>query len=153
MTSTTETKAEKNEIATQSQAINLSVGSLPNLEEAEESVISLMPEYLDIDDLDKGYNMRCFYLGVIEREQVDKETGDIKSLKCVMLAEQKGENIKVWETAATQLVKVLEQKEIAGIITKNETALSVTYLGKKKNKTNSFSSAKWDVRFLTPKAA
>ena len=131
-----------------SNALQLSVKSLPDLNQAEESVISFSPEYLDVDALEKGWSIRCFYLGVEEREQLDAATGEAKNLRCVLLAAQEKEGIKVYESAARALVGTLEEKEKRGLITPKETALKITFLGKKKNKTNGFSSAKWDIRLL-----
>ena len=131
-----------------SNALQLSVKSLPDLNQAEESIISFSPEYLDVDALEKGWSIRCFYLGVEEREQLDAATGEAKNLRCVLLAAQEKEGIKVYESAARALVGTLEEKEKRGLITPKETALKITFLGKKKNKTNGFSSAKWDIRLL-----
>ena len=131
-----------------STALQLSVKSLPDLNQAEESIISFSPEYLDVDALEKGWSIRCFYLGVEEREQLDAATGEAKNLRCVLLAAQEKEGIKVYESAARALVGTLEEKEKRGLITPKETALKITFLGKKKNKTNGFSSAKWDIRLL-----
>ena len=131
-----------------STALQLSVKSLPDLNQAEESIISFSPEYLDVDALEKGWSIRCFYLGIEEREQLDAATGEAKNLRCVLLAAQEKEGIKVYESAARVLVGTLEEKEKRGLITPKETALKITFLGKKKNKTNGFSSAKWDIRLL-----
>ncbi len=131
-----------------SNALQLSVKSLPDLNQAEESIISFSPEYLDVDALEKGWSMRCFYLGIEDREQLDSDTGEAKTLRCVLLAAQEKDGIKVYESAARALVGTLEEKEKRGVITPKETALKITFLGKKKNKTNGFSSAKWDIRLL-----
>ena len=131
-----------------STALQLSVKSLPDLNQAEESIISFSPEYLDVDAIEKGWSIRCFYLGIEEREQLDAATGEAKNLRCVLLAAQEKEGIKVYESAARALVGTLEEKEKRGLITPKETALKITFLGKKKNKTNGFSSAKWDIRLL-----
>ncbi len=131
-----------------SNALQLSVKSLPDLNQAEESIISFSPEYLDVDAIEKGWSIRCFYLGIEEREQLDAATGEAKNLRCVLLAAQEKEGIKVYESAARALVGTLEEKEKRGLITPKETALKITFLGKKKNKTNGFSSAKWDIRLL-----
>jgi len=131
-----------------SNALQLSVKALPDLNQAEESVISFSPEYLDIDALEKGWSMRCFYLGIEDREQLDSDTGESKTLRCVLLAAQEKGGIKVYESAARALVGTLEEREKRGLITPKETALKITFLGKKKNKTNGFSSAKWDIRLL-----
>ncbi len=131
-----------------SNALQLSVKSLPDLNQAEESIISFSPEYLDVDAIEKGWSIRCFYLGIEEREQLDAATGEAKNLRCVLLAAQEKEGIKVYESAARALVGTREEKEKRGLITPKETALKITFLGKKKNKTNGFSSAKWDIRLL-----
>lgn len=131
-----------------STALQLSVKSLPDLNQAEESIISFSPEYLDVDAIEKGWSIRAFYLGIEEREQLDAATGEAKNLRCVLLAAQEKEGIKVYESAARALVGTLEEKEKRGLITPKQTALKITFLGKKKNKTNGFSSAKWDIRLL-----
>ncbi len=131
-----------------STALQLSVKTLPDLNKAEESIISFSPEYLDVDALEKGWSMRCFYLGIEDREQLDNDTGEAKTLRCVLLAAQEETGIKVYESAARALVGTLEEKEKRGLIAPKETALKITFLGKKKNKTNGFSSAKWDIRLL-----
>lgn len=131
-----------------STTLQLSTKNLPDLNQAEESIISFSPEYLDVDVIEKGWSIRCFYLGIEEREQLDAATGEAKNLRCVLLAAQEKEGIKVYESAARALVGTLEEKEKRGLITPKETALKITFLGKKKNKTNGFSSAKWDIRLL-----
>lgn len=136
------------ELQVASKPLQLSVKSLPDLAKAEESIISFSPEYLDVDALEKGWSMRCFYLGIQDRSGLDVVTGEIKNLRCVLLAAQEKEGIKVYESAARTLVGTLEEKEKRGLITPKETALKITFLGKKKNKTNQFSSSKWDIRLL-----
>ena len=145
----------KTELATAENEIKLSAKSLPNLNDAEESLVSFTPEYLDVDALEKGWTIRAFYLGVEEREQLSADTGEIKTLKCAMLAAQNadGGSVTVYESAARALVGTLEEKEARGVIKPNQTAIKLTFLGKKKNKTNQFSSAKWDIRFLYVKAS
>lgn len=129
--------------------IQLAVNALPDLEQANESLISFTPEYLDIDALEKGWSKRCFYLGIEEREQIDEATGESKLLKCAMLAAQNADkSITVYESAAKTLVGTLEEREKRGLLKPNVSAIKLTFLGKKKNKTNQYSSAKWDIRLL-----
>ena len=129
--------------------IQLAANALPDLEQANESLISFTPEYLDIDALEKGWSKRCFYLGIEEREQIDEATGESKLLKCAMLAAQNADkSITVYESAAKTLVGTLEEREKRGLLKPNVSAIKLTFLGKKKNKTNQYSSAKWDIRLL-----
>ena len=66
----------------------------------------------------------------------------------LIAVQQEDKSIEVMESAATQLVGTLESLENEGKITRGKTAIRITYLGKKKNKTNSFSSAKWKINPL-----
>ena len=122
------------------------IKNLPDLEKAEESLMSLSPEYLEVDALQNGQVIRCFYLGVAEAERADKESGEIKTLKLATIAEQKDGKITVWETAASQLVSVLERKEAEGAIKPAHTALKITYMGMAKGKQHKY--AKFDIRVL-----
>lgn len=131
------------------QPVALVVGNIPNLHEAEESVMSFTPEYLDVDELESGRVFKCFYLGCEDREQVDKESGEAKTLTLVKIAEQNEDgSMQMWESAAAQLVGVLKDKEKSGQVVIGKTPLKITFKGKRRNKTNSFSSARWDVRPL-----
>lgn len=127
---------------------------LPSLADAEVSPVSITATYLDVDELDKGWSIRCFYGGLSERdhEVVDKDSGEIeiKKLKSVMMITQSEDGgMMTYESAAAVLVSTLEEKEKQGLLTMYKSAFQLTFLGKKKNKTNGFSSARWDVRMLS----
>lgn len=125
----------------------LNAKTLPDLSKAEESVTSLSPEYLKVDDLKDGQVIRCFYLGVAFQDRADEETGELKSLELATLAEQTATGeIIVWESAASQLVSVLKRKESEGVIFPNRSALKITYKGQAKGKKYKYS--KFDIRPL-----
>lgn len=129
------------------------IPTLPSLADAEVSPVSITATYLDVDELEKGWSIRCFYGGISERdhEVVDQASGEveIKKLKSVMMiTESEDGGMITYESAAAVLVSTLEEKEKQGLLTLYKSGFQLTFLGKKKNKTNSFSSARWDVRML-----
>ena len=131
----------------ENQLATLNTKNLPDLNQAEESVMSLSPEYMKVDVLKDGQVIRCFYLGVAFQDRADQETGELKSLEVATLAEQtpSGEII-VWESAASQLVSVLKRKEAEGVIIPNRSALKITYKGQVKGKKYKYS--KFDIKPL-----
>ncbi len=133
-------------------AIAILSKALPELDKAEESPVSLTPTYLDIDELEKGWEMRCFFGGFSTRihEVEDRETGEVveKELTSVVLIAQKDGQLETYESAAAVLVSTLQEKAKEGLVVQYETALKIIFKGKKKNKTNGNSSARWDVRLL-----
>lgn len=125
----------------------LNTKNLPDLNQAEESLTSLSPEYLKIDDLKDCQVIRCFYLGVAMAERLDEETGEVKMLELATIAEQAASGeIIIWESAASQLVSVLKRKEAEGAIKANHSALKITYKGQAKGKKYKYS--KFDIRVL-----
>ncbi|PID45047.1 MAG: hypothetical protein CSB47_10410 [Proteobacteria bacterium] len=128
------------------------IQTLPSLKEAEVSPVSMVPTYLDVDELEKGFTMRCFYGGLSERdhEVTNTETGEVevKTLKSVIMISEDDGDMVTYESAASVLVSTLEEKERQGLLTPYKTAFQLKFLGKKKNKTNGNSSARWDVRLL-----
>lgn len=130
----------------------ISVKNLPSLEQATESLISLTPIYLDVDEMQAGDKFRGFYIGISTREHEveNKSTGELetKTLETVQIVNKEGDEFITYESAASMLVSTLKQQEESGKIKPYETALVFKFLGKKRNKTNANSSARWDVRIL-----
>ncbi len=149
-----------NEMSEKSVAIRNPGAALMALEQAEPSEIGLSAKYLDVDTLEKGFTFRGFYAGIFSRNSMDCETGEEKQLDCAQFIAREDGYTVVFENASNMLVGTLRDAEAQGKITSMKTAdaegfpenrvtaLQVTYLGKFKNKTNPYSSARWDIRPL-----
>lgn len=122
--------------------------ALSKLAQARAGMVSLTKRYLDIDEIEKGYVLRCLYAGVEGRRILDKETGEDKTLFCAIFVTLEDGRKVTYESASKPLVGVLQDGELMGHIKPHQSWLEITFLGKKKNKTNAFSSAQWNVDVL-----
>ena len=139
-------EATKPARSTEIAALNDS--AMTALESKTPQALSLTTIYLDVDALNKGDKFRCFYAGIKTREQTNTETGEVKTMDCAMLITQREGRTVTLESAASVLVRTLQESGRNGLITPFVSMLEITYLGKQKNKTNAFSSARWDIRQL-----
>lgn len=124
----------------------------PDLYKAQPSALSIGSEYWTPEA--EGESKRGFVLGIEEQEHsraADGEGEEVGSiiLPCIVFAEQteKG-GFKQVANGSKRLVGVIEDAIKGGTIVPGETPLQITYVGKKKNVTNSFKSDSWDVRPL-----
>lgn len=84
-------------------------------------------------------------------EDIDEKSGEVRhvTLNCVIFAEQIDVGKwKVWANGSKRLVATIINSVDSGLITLRETPIQIVYLGKIKNKTNSFKSDSWEIRRL-----
>jgi hypothetical protein len=114
--------------------------ALPDLEtDGSEFPIDLMGEYWT--PVDKGENKRMFFDRIQDRVVKDEQTGESLLLPCAFFVEKKAGELKMVANGSKRLVGLMENLNI-----QRGTPLSITYLGKKKNNTNSFLSDQWSVK-------
>jgi len=111
------------------------VMGLPDLSKAGVSP-SLTPEYLKIEELAIGAEMRCIYWGVEPRKVVDPRTGEEKMLDCACLIESIGGAPRAVISAATALVGKLRDLESTGLERGNP--ILVKYTKSKKGKKGNY---------------
>ena len=141
---------EKDVVATQPVQSQQAVQeiALSMLAQLRIGMVSLTKRYMDTDEMPKGRIIRCLYAGVEGRKILDKETGEEKTLYCAIFVTLEDGRKVTYESASKPLVGVLQDGEMMGHIKPHQSWLEITYLGKKKNKTNAFSSAQWNVDVL-----
>ncbi|WP_300701261.1 hypothetical protein [Bacteroides sp.] len=138
---------KEKESAFEVQAVDLSMNTLPSLEDAQELPIDLCGNYWTPEN--PGEYKRVFFVE-IKPQKVLSATGNgqLIDLDCAFFVEQNPEgNLVTITNGSRRLVGMLEQYVESGLI-KNGTPLKITFMGKRKNKTNNFSSDNWSVKPL-----
>lgn len=131
---------EQKETGIQIISANLENGDIPDLEEAEEYPVDLLSEYWTPEKAGENKKM---YFAKIESRSAIGDNEEIKELKTAYFIEKKNGVSKSISNASRRLVGALEDANI-----KSGMAISITYLGKQKNKTNAFQSDNWSVKPL-----
>lgn len=121
------------------------VNKLPNLHEAKISSRELSSEYWTPE------SQQEYKVGVIvsinSENYINEETGETIELPCViMLAQNEDTTFNTIRNGSKRLVATIEAAIDSGEVELMETPVRITYMGKKKNKTNSFSSDRWSVK-------
>lgn len=117
-------------------------GKLPSLADAEPFPFDLMADYWTPES--EGESKRVYFDRIAERAVADQQTGDVIDLECAFfLEEQGGGELKTISNGSKRLVGALQAYNI-----QKGTPLLITYLGKRKNRTNSFKSDVWSIRPL-----
>lgn len=129
---------QKNEIAV--MAFDVSQ-KLPDLSTAEPTAIDLVSDYWSPEV--SGESKRLIFLKIENRLVADQQTGELIELECAYFAEKAKDDWHSISNGSKRLVGALTGCNVA-----EGTALLVTFLGKKKNKTNGFSSDNWSVKPL-----
>lgn len=119
---------------------------LPDLEDSEALPFDLMADYWT--PVAVGESKKLFFDKIGVRKVLDQKTGEILELECAFFLEQikssKGETqIKSISNGSKKLVSAIEGNDI-----QRGTPLLITYLGKKKNATNSNMSDQWSIKPL-----
>lgn len=129
------------------QVADISNGDLPNLKEAQEIPIDLCGNYWTPES--EGESKRVFFVEIKPQTVLSANgTGELIELECAFFLEQTEEgSIQTVINGSRRLVGILEQYVINGAI-KQGTPLLLKYNGKRKNKTNNFSSDNWSIRPL-----
>lgn len=145
---TTETKElqKRSENALEMQTVDLQAGNLPDLEKADVMPVDLTGNYWTPEQ--DGESKRLFFVDIQPQKVLSSSgNGEIIDLDCAVFLEQKGNDIKTVTNGSRRLVGVLESYLVQGLIGQG-TPLLITYLGKRRNKTNSFSSDNWSIKPL-----
>lgn len=130
-------KHENNGLAT----VDLN-GNLPDLSKAEPFPFDIMADYWTPEQA--GESKRLFFQRISERTVADQNTGDMIELECAFfLEQQESGELKTISNGSKRLVGAIQAYNID-----QGTPLLVTYLGKRKNRTNSFKSDSWSIRPL-----
>jgi hypothetical protein len=120
-------------------------GKLPNLHDAKASPVDLATEYWSPDT--SGDYKVGVCVSIENSTYTREETGEEILLPCVIFIEQtKDGDLKAIRNGSKRLVATIENAVTAGQLEMGKTFLRITYLGKQKNTTNSYSSDRWSVK-------
>lgn len=129
------------------QAADLNKSDLPSLEDAQELPVDLCGNYWTPEHA--GEFKKMFFVEIKPQKVLSATgTGELIDLDCATFLEQTEDGtIQTVTNGSRRLVGILEQYVSNGII-RNGTPLKITYMGKRKNKTNNFTSDSWSVKPL-----
>lgn len=136
------TVSEKNQDTASVQVFNLQEGDLPSLQNADVTPIDLMSDYWSPTEV--GEQKRVFFVRIEESQVLSQESAELIDLECALFIEQtpKGEAKQI-RNASRRLVGALQAHQV-----QTGTPLLITYMGKKRNRTNSFQSDSWSIKPL-----
>ncbi|MCS2293093.1 hypothetical protein [Bacteroides thetaiotaomicron] len=129
------------------QAADLSKNDLPSLEDAQELPIDLCGKYWTPE---KPGEFRKMYFVEIKPQKVLSVTSpdELIDLDCATFLEKSADGtVQTVTNGSRILVGILEQYIENGSL-KSGMPLKITYMGKRKNKTNNFQSDNWSVKPL-----
>lgn len=126
---------------------DLSRNELPSLKDAQELPIDLCGNYWTPEMT--GEFKRMFFVEIKSQKVLSATgNGELIDLDCATFLEQTEDGtIQTVTNGSRRLVGILEQYVDNGLI-RNGTPLKITYMGKRKNKTNTFQSDNWSVKPL-----
>lgn len=120
---------------------------LPNLHEQKVSNLELCPTYWT-PEVEGEYKVGVI-INIVDEKYQNETDGNEITLPCIIMLEQTKEgNLNAIKNGSKKLVGSIEDLITSGVINFDETPIKITYTGKKKNKTNGFSSDNWSVRKL-----
>lgn len=120
------------------------IDNLPNLHEAKTSPRELSSVYWT-PEIQGEY--RVGVAMEIKEEHYENDNGDEIKLPCViMLAQQEDGSFSTIRNGSKRLVATILNAVESGEIVLTKTPIRIAYLGKQKNKTNSFQSDRWSVK-------
>jgi len=124
--------------------------NLPTLTQHQKHFVPLTIEYWSPSET--GEEKRVYVHSIGNHEVPDLETGDVKTLECVMLLEQRDGNVTRYINASRVLVGNIRDAIHRGEIIPNTTLtpIAIIYLGTAKNRSNAFSSSRWQITPLVP---
>lgn len=119
--------------------------NLPDLSKATPEPVEMSGEYWTPEEV--GESRRMFFFALNVENVVDMESGETRELPVVQFVEldSKGDVHSV-RNGSRRLVGIFES--FASSIKQGD-AFEITYLGKKKNKNNSYKSDNWSVKRLS----
>lgn len=118
--------------------------NLPDLSTATPEPVEMSGEYWTPEEV--GETRRLFFFGLNIENVVDMESGENRELPVVQFVESDGKGgVRSVRNGSRRLVGIFES--FAQNIRQGD-AFEIVYLGKKKNKNNSFKSDNWSVKRL-----
>ncbi|MEM7485836.1 MAG: hypothetical protein AAF348_11570 [Bacteroidota bacterium] len=132
-----EMQTAKNELTT--------LESLPNLHEAKVSPREMSSTYWT-PDRESEYKVGVV-MSIKEESYQNETTGEVIQLPCIiMLAQEEDGSFSTIRNGSKRLVATIEAAMETGEMVLEKTPVRITYLGKTKNKTNSYLSDRWSVK-------
>lgn len=123
------------------------VSKLPNLHEQKVSNLELCPTYWT-PEIEGEYKVGVI-INIVDEKYKNEVDGNEITLPCIIMLEQTKEgNLNAIKNGSKKLVGSIEDLITSGVINFDETPIKITFTGKKKNKTNGFSSDNWSVKKL-----
>lgn len=146
MSKENELSLRKNESSLDVQTVDLNSGDIPSLKDAQELPIDLCGNYWTPEN--PGEYKKVIFLEIKPQKVLSQSTGELIDLDCAVFAEQNenGDLVTVMN-GSIRLVGTLQPYIESGTI-KHGTLLKITFMGKRKNKTNSYSSDNWSIKPL-----
>lgn len=137
---------EKNETAvSQKQDFQVTVldlnKPLPDLNKAQAVPLDLMADYWTPENV--GESKRVIFAKIDTRQVLDQQTGELIGLECAFFLEKVNDEAQMISNGSKRLVGAIASNGIMP-----GTPLIVTYKGKKRNRTNQYSSDNWSIKPL-----
>ena len=143
MSKENELSVRENKSSLEVQTIDLS-GNIPSLKDANELPIDLCGNYWTPES--PGEFKKVIFLDIKPQKVLSQSTGELIDLDCVIFAEQNDNgDLITTMNGSIRLVGALQPYVENGTIRKG-TMLKITFMGKKKNKTNANFSDNWSVK-------
>ena len=115
---------------------------LPDLADAEEIPLDLMSDYWSPENAGEFKNV--FFVGIDESPVLDQNSGEMIQLECgFFLEKDKAGQVKQIRNGSKRLVGAMIANNV-----QRGTALKITFMGKKKNRTNPNMSDNWSIKPL-----
>lgn len=127
------------------QLARIDVKNIDQIEEAEEAPIDLMSDYWTPETM--GESKRMIFDRIDVSRVLSQEDGEVFELECAFFFVKENGRVRQIRNGSKRLVGALQAYNI-----ERGTPLMVRYLGKKRNKSNQFSSDNWSVTPLIIKA-
>lgn len=116
---------------------------LPDLSQAEAEPIELSGEYWTPEK--EGETRRLFFVGLNMENVVEMESGETRELLVAQFAENIDGHLRAVRNGSRRLVGIFES--FAATIKPGD-PFEITYLGKRKDVSNSYKSDNWSVKRL-----
>ena len=118
---------------------------LPSLQTSTRHFVPLTIEYWT--PTEDGEEKLVYIHSVGIHQVPDMETGEVKELECVMMLEKQGDVVRRFINAGRVLVGNIKDAVLRGEIVPGTTLtpISITYMGKVKNKSNARMSNRWQI--------
>ena len=127
------------------QTVDLNSGNIPSLKDAQELPIDLCGNYWTPEM--PGEYKKVIFLEIKPQKVLSAQgNGEVIDLDCAIFAEQnENGDLVTLMNGSRRLVGILEPYIANGTI-RHGTLLKITFMGKRKNKTNSYSSDNWSIK-------